>query len=489
MATSEQSASRVTRATSLSAMPSLASAGKARLDKILNLAEAAWDGLVAAAAVAAAVYLYQAFHLGKQAHFRPSMIALAATVVGALFVVLLDREGVYRSGNSLLRIRETERVLRVSMYAGLLAMPVLYFAGHAIPRWIIVLSLVFVAVFLTLAKQLFYHFVQLLRAKGVGTRNVVIYGAGYSGRRVFSALVRSPKLGLMPVAVVDDDLSLQGRDVFDLGYRRTSSVRVSRGPLTWELLQHHKADLLVIAIPSLSSERFAEVVNEALDAGIGVAYMARRSQQPSHALDFLDVDGLMLASYREVDSHTTYDPSKRVVDLIVASASLILFAPLFAVFSLLIRIDSPGPALFIQERVGGHGKLFRLFKFRTMYADAPRYANSPTEGSDPRITRVGRFLRRSSLDELPQLLNVIRGDMSLVGPRPEMPFVVDRYTPWVSQRLIVKPGITGLWQLSADRAFPIHDNVQYDLYYIRNRGFFIDIAILLHTLAFAMKGI
>jgi len=122
-----------------------------------------------------------------------------------------------------------------------------------------------------------------------------------------------------------------------------------------------------------------------------------------------------------------------------------------------------------------------------MYANAPMYDFSPATSHDLRITRVGRFIRQTSLDELPQLMNVFLGNMSLVGPRPEMPFIVREYTPEYRQRLQVIPGITGLWQLSADRGSLIHENIQYDLYYIRNRGIFMDIAILIHTLFFAVR--
>jgi lipopolysaccharide/colanic/teichoic acid biosynthesis glycosyltransferase len=152
-------------------------------------------------------------------------------------------------------------------------------------------------------------------------------------------------------------------------------------------------------------------------------------------------------------------------------------------------MDSPGPVLFRQERVGLDGKPFKMFKFRTMHASASPYEFSPRVSSDPRITRVGRFLRRTSLDEAPQLFNVLGGGMSLVGPRPEMPFIVGQYNETHRQRLQVKPGLTGLWQLSGDRAFLIHENIEYDLYYIRHRNFFMDLAILLHTLIFAMRGV
>jgi lipopolysaccharide/colanic/teichoic acid biosynthesis glycosyltransferase len=130
-----------------------------------------------------------------------------------------------------------------------------------------------------------------------------------------------------------------------------------------------------------------------------------------------------------------------------------------------------------------------MYKFRTMRLTTAAYAYSPQESSDPRITSVGKFLRKTSLDELPQLLNILQGSMSLVGPRPEMPFIVENYNQRHRQRLQVKPGLTGLWQLSGDRAFLIHENIEYDLYYIQHRNFFMDLAILLHTSIFAMRGI
>jgi lipopolysaccharide/colanic/teichoic acid biosynthesis glycosyltransferase len=182
-----------------------------------------------------------------------------------------------------------------------------------------------------------------------------------------------------------------------------------------------------------------------------------------------------------------YSIAKRMADLIGSSLLLVLFAPLFFLIALSIRLDSTGPALFVQDRVGRNGELFKMYKFRSMYKGTSKYEFSPTTPFDPRITRIGRFLRKSSLDELPQLINVFLGNMSLVGPRPEMAFIVQNYTSEERQRLQVTPGITGLWQLSADRAFLIHQNIQYDLYYIRNRGFFMDIAILIHTLLFAMR--
>ncbi|HNT36382.1 MAG TPA: sugar transferase, partial [bacterium] len=153
-----------------------------------------------------------------------------------------------------------------------------------------------------------------------------------------------------------------------------------------------------------------------------------------------------------------------------------------------IRLSSKGTILFKQERVGKGGKIFVLYKFRTMYMDVPNYEEAPTRSDDPRVFGFGRFLRRSSLDEIPQLINVLKGDMSMVGPRPEMPFIVEKYDVWQRRRLLVKPGITGLWQIIGRKDLPLHANLEYDLYYVQNMSLFNDILILLKTIPVVFFG-
>jgi lipopolysaccharide/colanic/teichoic acid biosynthesis glycosyltransferase len=180
---------------------------------------------------------------------------------------------------------------------------------------------------------------------------------------------------------------------------------------------------------------------------------------------------------------------KRIGDIAASLILLGLLSPLFLLISILIRLESPGPVFFRQHRIGKDGTDFILWKFRSMRVDAPRYAPSPTSTQDQRLTGIGRLLRRVSLDELPQLWNVLNGEMSLVGPRPEMPFIVECYTPFERLRLAVKPGITGLWQISPARAFPIHENLQYDLHYIQHQNLFLDLSILLSTVAAVIRGV
>ena len=180
---------------------------------------------------------------------------------------------------------------------------------------------------------------------------------------------------------------------------------------------------------------------------------------------------------------------KRGIDIVVALFVLMLLAPALVAVGILIRLESRGPALFRHSRVGEGGKEFELWKFRSMRIDALKYGRSPASSSDSRLTGTGRAIRRLSLDEIPQLVNVLKGEMSLVGPRPEMAFIVYQYTALERKRLLVKPGLTGLWQISAHRGTPIHQNLQYDFYYIQHKSLRFDIAILLRTIPAVICGI
>jgi len=183
-----------------------------------------------------------------------------------------------------------------------------------------------------------------------------------------------------------------------------------------------------------------------------------------------------------------YDLIRRLVDTAIAALALLVFAIPIMVIALLIKIDSRGPAFFRQNRIGQHGRPFRIVKFRTMQLTAPAYSYK-VRADDPRITRVGRFLRRAGLDELPQLWNVVRGEMRLIGPRPEQPFIVDNYAPWQRARLAIPPGITGWWQVHHRTEVPMHLNLDFDLHYIRNRCLALDLQIVWLTLKTMVAGI
>lgn len=182
------------------------------------------------------------------------------------------------------------------------------------------------------------------------------------------------------------------------------------------------------------------------------------------------------------------DRVKRALDVVLAGVGLLLTAPLVAAAAVAVRLDSPGPAFFRQQRVGKDGRLFTLLKLRTMRVDTDPYDPAPRSRDDRRVTRVGRLLRRFSLDELPQLWNVLRGEMSLVGPRPELPPIVGRYQPWERERLTVRPGLTGWWQVHARSHLPLALASHHDIYYVRHRSLWLDLAILARTVRAILSG-
>jgi len=236
-----------------------------------------------------------------------------------------------------------------------------------------------------------------------------------------------------------------------------------------------------VADPGLGHTRMLSLVLDCEDLGIEFRVVTNLFEVLTAGTQLDLVDDLPLVRLGREQPHPLAETAKRVFDVCGALAGLVVFAPLLLWCVWRIRATSPGPALFGQIRVGCDGRLFRMIKLRTMYRDVPPDAVAPTGPDDPRVTPFGRWLRATSIDELPQLWNVLRGEMALVGPRPEMPFIVAGYDEWQRRRLSVKPGITGLWQILGRKDLPMHQNLQYDFYYIRNRSLALDTSILLRT--------
>lgn len=211
-------------------------------------------------------------------------------------------------------------------------------------------------------------------------------------------------------------------------------------------------------------------------------------------------DGLPLAIRTRTGQWT-----KRLLDMVLAGTGVLLLVPVLALTGLAVRCTSPGPVLFRQTRVGRDGRPFQMLKFRTMHAGADDASHrayvsrmltgdaEPESGlyklhSDPRVTRVGGVLRRSSLDELPQLLNVLRGDMSLVGPRPALPYEASQFPDWSASRFTVRPGLTGLWQVSGRNRLTMTEGLRLDVEYVARRSLLLDLRILLRTLPAVLAG-
>lgn len=408
---------------------------------------------------------------------------------GIAFVILARAHQLYTQRDTLLQVAETARILSVSFYSLILLSVGTYLTKSTMPRLLLIYFGAFTAVLLVLQKHTTSRFIRRT-ALVSDQRRVLICGTSREARRLFSYLLHTPSSGRIPIGFLDETGCDNRRIIYSHDYILREHAPVISEPLSEYLFRSLDVQEIFVT-PTISQSRMNEILALAVDAGVSVSLVgACHPYFAEHCTSVQMFDGLMLTTFdTEGEPPLAYLFCKRAIDFLVSCLLLVLTLPVWLAVAVLVKATSKGPVFFRQERIGQSGKPFVMLKFRSMYADTPRYARSPERSDDTRITPAGRFLRRTSLDELPQFLNVLAGDMSLVGPRPEMPYVTEKYTPLERRRLSVPQGLTGFWQLSGDRRFRIHEAIEYDLYYIENRGTFLDLAILLHTLAFAMKGL
>ncbi|NOZ27370.1 MAG: undecaprenyl-phosphate glucose phosphotransferase [Chloroflexi bacterium] len=331
-----------------------------------------------------------------------------------------------------------------------------------------------------------------LRRRGVGVDHVLIVGVGETGLTVLRNLVAQPEYGYRVLGFLDDNPERGRRDIGP--FKALGGI----DNLT-RILSTYRVDEVIVALPWQYHGRIARVISEAGRAGVRVRIVPDLLQLSLNRVHLDQVAGIPLLSVRE-GTLTSWDRLiKRAMDITIAGLGTILLAPLMALIALAIRLDSPGPVLFRQTRVGRGGKPFTIYKFRSMVVNAEEIRAQLDElneadgpifkiRDDPRRTRVGRFLRRSSLDELPQLFNVLRGEMSLVGPRPALPSEVAQYQEWHKKRLEVSPGITGLWQVSGRSKLSFDEMVLLDIYYVENWSPLLDLRIMLKTIPLVLLG-
>jgi len=331
-----------------------------------------------------------------------------------------------------------------------------------------------------------------LRARGIGVDRVIIVGAGEVGRTVMRTIVARPELGYQIVGFVDDNPDKGSTDI-----GRFKAL----GPLRnlSRLIEEEAVDEVIITLPWMYHRKIMSIVRECERRQVSARIVPDLFQLSLSHVDVDDLGGVPLIGVREVGFGRGALLIKRGMDVVGAVIGLTLGAPLLALIALAIRLDSPGPIVFRQTRVGREGRHFEMYKFRSMREGAEEELErlrelSESDGpifkmrDDPRMTRVGRFLRRTSLDELPQLWNVLRGEMSLVGPRPPLPVEVSRYMEWHKRRLEVRPGMTGLWQVSGRSLLSFDDMVLLDIYYIENWSLWLDFKILLRTVPKVLFG-
>ena len=383
--------------------------------------------------------------------------------------------GLYRTPRSATFADSLQRLLR-SVALGLLVVSAIgfFFRELAFGRAVVLLCAASNFVLQGASRAFFHAWIRRLRRRGLSEVPVLVVGTGVTAIRLLQKLQDHPEIGYRVVGLLALEAPAEAKDV--AGVPLLGGVAelpaIARATRVAEVF---------IAEPSLSHRHMLSLVLDCEDQGLTFRCVTNLFEVLTAGTSLELVDDLPLVRLGRERAPWFYEPVKRGFDVALAALALVACAPLFAWIAWRVRATSPGPALFAQDRVGRDGALFRIFKFRSMSADAERYARGPVGGGDPRVTRFGRWLRATSFDELPQLWNVLRGEMSLVGPRPEMPFIAAGYDAWQRRRLSVAPGITGLWQILGRKDLPMHENLQYDFYYIRNRSLVLDAWILFKT--------
>jgi len=418
--------------------------------------------------------------------YEPERIYRYSSFLGVTLVTTLvgmEVHGLYQPQRSLMNVREFELILMNWGKACLFTLGIMYMAHQLyFSRGIFVLTWTCMLAFLLVQRYGFFKFNNYLRRKGIVETTTLIYGAGVVGRKLMEKFKQSPKLGYHVAGFIDDNGGLAGKTV-------VGAPVLGDFTNLKETIRATGATKLFIALPQVPSKVVVDILNVCRETGCEFQIVPSLYDIVIQRVKITEVEGIPLIGMTEPKYSFKTQVAKRIFDVVASLLLLVVLAPVLLALAFAVKVSSRGPILFVQKRVGQAGRRFRFFKFRSMYVNTPIYAITPQSGRDPRITPIGRFLRRSSLDELPQLFNVLKGDMSLVGPRPEMPFIVDQYNDLHRQRLNVKPGITGLWQISADRSIAIHENMDYDMYYINNQSFLLDMVILAKTVTSCLRGI
>jgi len=324
------------------------------------------------------------------------------------------------------------------------------------------------------------------RNRGIGVQNVVIVGMGDVGQAILRVMLARSELGYKVAGYLDDD---PDRGAVNLGrvkgFGQTHHLR--------RVIVQHKIDLVVITLRWTHYRQIMELARISQNAGVEVRVIPDIFQLNLRQVQVENLDGIPLLGMNATESFRgTNRLLKRILDVGLILIASPVWVPLFGLAALAISLEGDGPIFYRQKRVGEDGREFELVKFRSMVPNAEKIhaaivaesgedPRHPKLKDDPRITRVGKFLRRTSLDELPNLVNVLLGQMSLVGPRPPTPSEVALYEPWHRQRLQIIPGITGLWQVSGRSDVPFEEMCLLDIYYIENWSLQLDLQILMMT--------
>jgi exopolysaccharide biosynthesis polyprenyl glycosylphosphotransferase len=407
-------------------------------------------------------------------------------VFSLLWVAVFGAAAIY-DGRKYLRVMDEFAMLTLaSLLTSIAAAGVLYLSYRDVSRALFLLFIILVYV-LCLGWRVLVRLYFRSQPAAVGAaRRLVVVGSGTLAERVRAQIAESGMSSLTFLGFVDDRLD---QETETLG--KPQQIR--------DVVQSHQVSDVVIALPHSAYAEMGEIVRNMEDLPVQVWVALGFFDLALYKTEIDNFAGIPMLDLRASAIDDYQRMVKRAFDVVFGLLALFLSLPLMALAALAILLEDGAPVLFRQNRVGENGKIFEMLKLRTMVKNAESLQKQVEKrdeqgnlihktSEDPRVTRVGRVLRRWSLDELPQFINVVLGSMSLVGPRPELPALVEKYQPWQRKRFAVPPGITGWWQVNGRSDKPMHLNTEDDLYYIQNYSVFLDIQILVKTFWVVLLG-
>jgi len=425
---------------------------------------------------------YQPLH-----EFLPAELLLTA-----ILAVALPYTGLYRRTRGAPWVAKLSAVFNgTTVSVGLLIVTSYLSRLYAESRGLYIIAWALIVALLALDKALLNRIRGWLHRRGIGVENVLIIGASDMGKMMMQHIAGEPGLGYHLLGFLDDMPQPRGR------FGRFAHL--GNVDQLADVVDSYDVAEVIIALPASQHQKAWEIVSRCQERNVRYKVVPDLFEISLSQVDVDEIAGIPLIGFREGTISGVNLLVKRSLDVILAGLAMILSAPLWLAAAIAIKLDSKGPVLYRQIRVGKGGRHFTFYKFRSMCDGADEEwqrlrAFNETDGpilkikNDPRLTRLGRMLRRSSIDELPQLLNVLRGDMSLVGPRPPLPAEVLQYEPWHHKRLAVAGGMTGLWQVSGRSHLNFDEMVMMDLYYIEHWSLGLDLKILWRTLPAILSG-
>jgi len=411
---------------------------------------------------------------------------LAWPVVAAVFIACFSLLGLYETRKLATRLEIFLDCFKVATLGTLLVLPLTFWIrGFTFSRWVVILNWLLLIFFAPLFRWLYRRAIEDLRRRGRDAAPLLIVGSEESANGIAKAVASHPELGYR----------IEGR-LCDTGQ---GDAPGPFAPLLGEVkdlvdvLHRHGIEAVAVADSGIDPRQEFLILQPCLAEGVRILVAPSLYDFALSVRGLRVVDQSIWYALESTMADRWYNFVKRALDVGVSLAVLIPLGLLFPVIALLIRLESRGPAIFKQQRTGTNGKPFTMYKFRSMVPEAEKILPEIVDlnrierpafklENDPRVTRIGSFLRRYSIDELPQFYNVLRGDMSLVGPRPEELWIARKYAGKERARLQIKPGITGFQQIHCRGTEDFDDRLRHDLYYLNNRSFFLDLSILLETI-------